>query len=123
MKQNTDKFETGLKFDGDKPALEMIPLDALEECAKAFMHGEKKYAAFNFTKGLHTRRTSAAALRHIYQAMWQDDLDSDSGNTHLGNAMAALAMTIYTIKNNPSFDNRFIKNSAAIKPPETKEDT
>lgn len=105
---NEEKM-AGIKHDSNKPALEMIPLCALEECAKAFMHGERKYAAFNYTKGLETRRTLAAALRHIYQAMWESDIDSESGIMHLGHSMAAISMAIYAIKNNKKLDNRFIK--------------
>jgi hypothetical protein len=72
----------------------------------AFAHGARKYGDFNFRGGLATTRTLAAAIRHIYQFLDGEDLDSESGKSHLGHAMASLAMTIDTLERRPDLDDR-----------------
>lgn len=101
--------EGGNKNDGVKADLGLIPLEALEECAKAFMYGEKKYHRYNFTKGISVNRLLAAALRHINQSIWESEKDDESGDNHLGHALASLSMAVYMIKNRPDLDDRFIK--------------
>lgn len=99
----------GKKHDNSKADLGLIPLCALEECAKAFMLGEKKYGRFNFTEGIEVNRLLAATLRHVNQAIWESEIDLEGQTMHLGNAMASLSMAIFTIKNHPHLDNRYIK--------------
>lgn len=101
--------EGGTKNDNIKADLGLIPIEALEECAKAFMYGEKKYHRYNFTKGISVNRLMAAALRHINQSIWESEMDSESGDSHLGHALASLSMAAYMIKNRPDLDDRFIK--------------
>lgn len=99
---------SGKKNDSLKADLGLIPLCALEECAKAFMLGEKKYSRYNFTEGIAVNRLLGAALRHINQSIWENDKDSESNEMHLGHAMASLSMAIYMIKNKPELDDRFV---------------
>jgi hypothetical protein len=101
--------EGGAKNDKVKADLGLIPLEALEECAKAFMYGEKKYHRYNFTRGIAVNRLLAAALRHINQSIWVSEMDEESGDSHLGHALASLSMAVYMIKNRPDLDDRFIK--------------
>jgi len=95
------------KFDSDKPDLSLCPKPALAAMARAFMHGEKKYGRYNYlTGGMTSSRLVAACMRHITD--WQDgeDIDADSGNIHLGNAMACLAMLIDQMDKGVMVDNR-----------------
>lgn len=96
----------GTKYDNGKADLTLIPMEAMEAMARAFMHGEKKYTRGNFKNGLETTRTLAAALRHIYEKLDRVDIDHESGVDTLGHAMAAIAMTIYNLKHHPEMDNR-----------------
>lgn len=85
----------GKKFDNGKADLSLIPLSAMEEEAYAFMLGEQKYGRYNYCEGLESHRLVAAALRHILQYQNGEDLDSESGRSHLGHARACLAMLIH----------------------------
>ena len=105
----SSKKEGGKKFDSNKPDFTLIPIEAMEECSKAFMYGEKKYGRYNFTGGLTVNRLLGAALRHMYQAMWKEDNDPESNEHHLGHALASISMAIYMIKNRKDLDDRFIK--------------
>ena len=101
------KSVTGLKFDGSKPKISLIPAEAINEMAIAFTYGASKYAADNFKNGVAYRRLLDAALRHILAISNNEDEDSESGNTHIGHALASLAMLAYMMKNRPEFDDRY----------------
>lgn len=103
---NIVKEDKGLKYDSGKPDLTIVPIEAIEEMARAFMYGARKYARGNFKKGLEVNRTLAAALRHIYAFANKEDKDPESGESHLAHALAALAMTVYNLKHNPNMDDR-----------------
>jgi len=97
---------SGIKYDDSKPALQYVPKAAMFAMGEAFAHGAKKYGAFNYRGGLATTRTLAAAVRHIYQFLDGENLDSESGKSHLGHAMASIAMTLDTLEKRPDLDDR-----------------
>jgi hypothetical protein len=84
----------GTKHDGGKPDLSLCPRVALEAMAKALMFGEQKYGRYQYLMGFESHRLIAAALRHL--TAWQDgeDIDADSGNSHLAHALASIAMLL-----------------------------
>lgn len=99
----------GTKHDSNKPNLALIPIEALWALGESLTYGATKYGDDNFREGLHVRRQLSASLRHIFQALELEDVDAESGCLHLGNAMASIAMAIYTIKHNQCYDNRYFK--------------
>ncbi len=94
LENSTPLVAEGIKHDRSKIDLSLNPLAALNEMAKAFMHGEKKYGRNNYKKGMESHRYIAACLRHV--TAWQngESLDPESGNHHLGHALASLAMLL-----------------------------
>lgn len=101
----------GIKFDNGKPDLTDIPLEAMWQMGAAFTYGQKKYGKSNFRNGMLVSRQLAAAVRHIYQHLDGETVDPETGvTTHLGHAMASIAMAIYNLKHNTSFDDRFEKD-------------
>lgn len=106
------KKSNGKKNDELKPVLAYIPKEAIWEMGKALTFGAKKYDSWNYKNGIETTRTLSAALRHIYQFLDGENLDSESQSLHLGNAMANLAMAIDTYYNHPEMDNRHKKNKS-----------
>lgn len=103
----TPESVTGLKYDGGKPKISLIPIEAINEMAASFTYGAEKYSSDNFKTGLSYRRLLDAALRHILAVANNEDLDEESGLPHLGNALASLAMLSYMMKNKPEFDDRY----------------
>lgn len=97
------------KFDQGKPELSLVPVDAIYEMCAAFGHGQNKYGAFNYKGGLEVRRLIDAAFRHLLAFNAGEDLDPESGKSHLGHAMASVAMAIDVMKNKPELDNRYKK--------------
>lgn len=103
--------KVGLKFDNGKPDLTDIPKEAMYEMGAAFSYGQKKYGKNNYRNGMLISRQLAAAIRHIYQHLDGETIDPETGTTtHLGHAMASIAMAIYNMNNNPEMDDRFSKD-------------
>lgn len=98
---------SALKFDSDKPDLSLCPYVALEQMAYAFMLGEKKYGRYNYLSGnMESHRLVAAAMRHICKWQNGEDNDPESGKSHLGNAMACLAMILDQMDKGVFVDSR-----------------
>lgn len=97
------------KDDSSKPDLSLIPTVLLNEVAKGFQLGERKYGRDNYKAGLEATRLLAAALRHIYAVLDGEDLDPESGASHLGHAGCCLAMYLETQHLGTLKDNRYRK--------------
>lgn len=95
--------------DLSKPRLSLIPKEALWSMGEAFTKGEVKYGSHNWREGIKITFLLDGVLRHVTQFLDGEDIDEDTKNLHLGNAMAGLAMAISTYYNNPEFDDRFTK--------------
>lgn len=91
----------------EKPRLSLIPKVALWALGKALAYGEKHYGQYNFKKGIPVSILCDSALRHIHQFMDGEDMDVESQNLHLGNAMANLAMAIDMMENKKECDDRY----------------
>ncbi len=96
----------GKKYDSEKPDLSLLPKEFLEEVSKAFMHGEKKYGRYNYLGGMAWTRIIASILRHASAFNSGEDIDSESGITHLGHLGAATAMLLVYHKRGLGKDNR-----------------
>lgn len=97
------------KHDSGKPQLDLLPLDSLEEITRVLEFGASKYGAGNYMKGLDMRRLISACMRHIMQFNNGEDIDEESGYSHLGHAACNLIMAIWMMHNKPEMDNRWIK--------------
>lgn len=84
------------KFDRreNKPALSMIPKSSLDLEAAVLAFGAKKYERNNWKKGMEWTRLVDSALRHI--TAWNDgeELDPESGLSHLAHAKCCLSFLI-----------------------------
>jgi Domain of unknown function (DUF5664) len=97
------------KYDNQKVQLDLLPYDSLVEIARVLEFGATKYSAGNYMKGLDIRRLISACLRHIMQFNNGENIDMESGHTHLGHAACNLMFAIWMMKNKPEMDNRWIK--------------
>lgn len=99
------KAEAGAR----KTPLRLIPPAAMREEAWAFELGARKYGAFNWR--LEGRRPRAsvyyeAVLRHV--TAWYDgeDVDAESGRSHLAHARAGLGILLDAIDRGRLEDDR-----------------
>lgn len=87
----------GIKFDGGKPRLDLISWPAIWEVAKVLGFGAQKYDSWNWIEGIEYSRLVAAVLRHVTAWTSGEDIDPESGISHLAHAMCGL-MFLMTFK-------------------------
>lgn len=100
-------WEGGVKFDSDKPRMELIDSYAAEELAKVLTFGAEKYAADNWRKGISYRRLIAAALRHTFALLRGEDNDAETGLSHAAHLMCCAMFLVWTVKHRPDMDDRW----------------
>lgn len=96
----------GTKFDSGKPRMELIPAEAVEEIAEVFTFGAKKYGDHNFKKGITYGRLLGALLRHVFAFVRGEDLDPETGKSHIAHAGCCCMMLLYMIEHYPDLDDR-----------------
>ena len=69
--------------------------DGWSECADVFGYGRKKYAAWNWSKGMAWSVPIACAARHLLAMIDGEELDDESGLPHRGHVFCNVAM-LYT---------------------------
>lgn len=66
---------------------------AWPDCARVFEYGRKKYAAWNWAKGMAWSIPLACAARHAIKVLYLDERnDEESGHPHVGHYLANLVM-------------------------------
>ncbi len=81
-KQENSK-QPGIKFDGDKPRMDLLDPWALEGLAQVLTFGAKKYAAHNWRNGISYSRLVAALSRHLSAMQRGESIDPESGLPHI----------------------------------------
>lgn len=94
---NSNVKGSGARFNSGKAKMSLIPFCTLEDEAKVWEYGAKKYADWNWAKGMAWSIPFECAMRHM--AAWQrgEENDPESGLPHLAHAMCNLRMlTLYS---------------------------
>ena len=93
MSKNGNLMTTykGIKYDGEKPKMNLLPPKAIIEVGKVLTFGAEKYGAENWKEleDLQNRYT-AGALRHIFAHMDGEKLDPETGLSHMAHALCCL---------------------------------
>ncbi len=103
---NSMERGSGSRYNDGKTEFSLVPLSALEDCARVFMYGRDKYAAWNWAKGMDWLIPYDCLMRHM--AAWHrgEDNDPESGLPHLGHAMCNLVMLSQFARTYKEGDNR-----------------
>lgn len=105
---------TIVRWLGEWQAGRMSALDILRnlhpgdayECARVFGYGAKKYAAWNWIRGMQWSVPLGCALRHAFAEIGGEDIDSESGFTHRGHLVCNLVMLAQFERTFPEGDDR-----------------
>lgn len=97
------------KNDSDKVPMELLSHGALLEISKVFGHGAKKYGRFNYKSGLNYSRIIGAAYRHLGAFNSGEDLDPESGLSHIAHLGCCVIMLLDYIQEHPEMDDRYGK--------------
>lgn len=89
--------------------LDLIPPEALEEIAKVYGFGAKKYEENNYLKGYKWRYSFGAMLRHAFAWARGEDIDPETGLHHLAHcAWHCIALMTFQ-KNGLGTDDRIFQ--------------
>lgn len=103
---NSKEKGSGARYNIGKADLSLIPLVTLEEEAMVWEYGKAKYAAWNWAKGMNWSVPYACALRHL--SAWQrgEEIDPESGQSHLAHVMCNIRMLMLFSKTYQEGDDR-----------------
>lgn len=111
QKTSTKPESTAIKYDSGKTDWSLMPFEAVEEINKVLEFGAKKYAAHNWTQGEGFRYTRVlnSLFRHLFAWSRGEDLDPESGLSHLAHAGCNIVFLIYynRYKSRYNNDDRF----------------
>ncbi len=106
---------SGVKHDGGKPELDLVSSAFLNELSQVLMFGAKKYGRWNWKRGFESHRLISATLRHLNKYNSGEDVDEESGLSHLAHAAANLMFMIDLNKHGRLTDTRYIENASENK--------
>lgn len=102
------EMQSGVKYDDGKTQWSLLPAYALEEVAKVYTYGAKKYAPNNWRKGMAWSRTFSAIMRHAWSFWRGETYDKETGLHHMAHAaFGCLTLVEYTRKKTKTDDRPF----------------
>lgn len=99
------------KFDSDKIPIDLIPSEALFEIGEVLKFGKEKYGRSNWSKGIQHSRLIAAAMRHLLQYNSGENLDKESGRSHIAHCATNLVMLLWLMEHRKDLDDRWVKDN------------
>jgi len=99
--------DVAVKHDSDKPPMNLLTREALEQTAMVMAFGKEKYAAHNWRGGFAWSRPLSAAMRHIMAFNDGEDKDPESGLSHLAHAACCIMFLLEFEKTHKHLDDRF----------------
>jgi hypothetical protein len=104
---NVNLTTNALKYDENKPPINLLSREALEQTAKVMAFGKEKYDAHNWRKGFAWSRPLSAAMRHIMAFNDGENKDPESGLSHLAHAACCIMFLLEFEKTHQELDDRF----------------
>lgn len=95
-----------IKFDQEKLMLELLPVRPIEDIAGVLTFGAKKYSERNWEQGFNYSRTYGALQRHLHAWYKGEDIDPESGLSHLSHAGCCLMFLLEFAHSGKGTDDR-----------------
>lgn len=102
-----DKLQVGTKYDEDKPPMALLDPEFLEGLARVLGFGANKYAPHNWRNGILCSRLISAAYRHLGAINKGEDIDSESGQSHVYHLGCCVMFLASMIEHRPELDDRY----------------
>lgn len=100
------RFQEGAGVEALHDAIDLIGA-AWNECADVFDYGRRKYAEWNWAKGMSWNAVIACAARHlIFGTLAGEQNDPESGKPHRGHFLCNLVMLLTFVRTYPEGDDR-----------------
>lgn len=100
------ELKEAVKFDEGKLRFDLIPPGPLQELARVYTVGMRKYNARNWESGMEWGRFFAALQRHTWAWWGGEDLDPEDGVHHLAHAAFCCLALLEYVKTHPELDDR-----------------
>lgn len=94
VKRTSKQQDQKIKKDAGKPMISLIPYEFLQGVAEVLGFGVKKYGPYCWTAGMDWSRLMDAAYRHLGAFEKGEDVDDESGLSHLLH-LACCVMFLY----------------------------
>lgn len=104
---NLNLISSGTKFDQGKPRMDLISSKALVQLARVLGVGAAKYQPNNWRGGIAYSRLIGAMLRHIAAFNDGEDVDPESGISHIAHAMCNCMFLLEQLQTRPDLDDRY----------------
>lgn len=97
VKQGIDakKEEKALRYNEGKLPWHLVDFRALEPMVRVLAYGAKKYSADNWKKGLSLTEIRDSFIRHMKEWNSGQEIDPESGESHIGHMMCNLLFYAY----------------------------
>lgn len=79
---------------------------AFDECAAVFDYGRRKYAEWNWAKGMAWSVPLACAARHLLRMIDREENDAESTHPHRGHFLCNIVMLLTFVRTYPEGDDR-----------------
>lgn len=97
----------GTKHDKGKPRWDLVPYDGLAVFVDVLTLGAAKYSDRNWELGITYSRLFAATMRHLTAWWGGEDLDPDTGRSHLAHAVCdAVFLLTFVRRGRTDLDDR-----------------
>ena len=100
------KQPNGLRYNSGKPRFDLLPPIALEKISEVLTFGATKYSEWNWAEGFKHTDVIASLQRHINAYMRGEDIDPETGLSHLAHAGCNIMFLLDLVELRPDLDNR-----------------
>ena len=95
------------RFNEGKLRWSLVDFPSFEPMVRVLEFGCVKYDDHNWKKGLPTTEICESLIRHLTAYLDGEDIDPDSGLSHIGHMQCNVMFLSYMDKFMPKFDNRY----------------
>lgn len=103
--------ELGARYNSGKPEWGLVDWEVVEDMVRVLEFGKKKYAAWNWAKGIYYVKTIESLLRHSFAILRGEEKDSESGLPHYAHIMCNAMFLGRMMKSRPDMDDRYFKKN------------
>jgi hypothetical protein len=86
-------------------AIIRLGMDGWAECAHVFDYGRRKYAAWNWAKGMPWSVPFGCASRHLVSLVQGEEVDPESKHPHRGHVFCNVVMLLHYVTAYPEGDD------------------
>ena len=98
-----------IRHNNGKLRWSLVDFESLEDMVKVLEFGANKYSDHNWKKGLPTTQVCESLMRHLFAYLSGEDIDPESGLSHVGHIQCNAMFLSYMQKNKIEFDDRHKK--------------